>query len=151
MHAQPPSPATFRKAVEIYLRHAHAHGLPSAVRAKAETLRALPPEDLFESPIFERDPSDPRRRYAVRLGNEFYPHMKLAVERRPDGKGYLFRADTHDRHCCPPPGSREYNSFVGLMKRNEKIAAEIEAAWTEAGLETFKSYLREDLARRGKT
>jgi hypothetical protein len=38
--------------------------------------------------------------------------------------------------------------FAALKENNEKIAAEIERAWESAGLTTFKSWLRDDLARR---
>mgnify|MGYP000446834360 CR=1 FL=1 len=50
-------------------------------------------------------------RYALRLGNLSYPHMKLIIDRSPDGKGYLLRADTHDAHIQPKAGSREQAAF----------------------------------------
>jgi hypothetical protein len=74
--------------------------------------------------------------------------MKLAIDPRPDGKGFLFRADTHDRHACPPPESKEYPLFCALMEKNQRLSQQIESAWADAGLTTFKTYLRDDLARR---
>ena len=84
----------------------------------------------------------------MRLGNRYYPHMKLVIQRASDGQTFLFRADTHDKHICPPAGTPEHAEFSGLMARNQEIAQAIESAWVEQGLPTFKSWLREDLARR---
>ena len=74
--------------------------------------------------------------------------MKLVIERAPDGRGHLFRADTHDKHIRPNPQSREGRAFAELMAMNQKFAEAIEAEWASRGLATFKQFLREDLARR---
>ncbi len=74
--------------------------------------------------------------------------MKLVIDRAPDGHGHLLRADTHDGHVRPAPGSRDYHAFARLMDLNREVADRIEAAWEADGLPTFKSYLRDDLARR---
>ena len=137
------------RAIEIYLSLAYSSAPPSAVKAKLETLRSVSPEDFYQSPVFERD-SGSNQKLSLRLGNRFYPHMKLTIERSPDKLGYLFRADTHDRHACPQPGSRDYAAFTQLMENNQNIAQSIEQAWAEQHLPTFKTYLREDLARRGR-
>lgn len=132
---------------------------PSAVRARLETLKSTPQDSFYDSPVFEiqdapRTPGDPAPRdgvpirYGLRLGNLSYPHMKLMVERSPDGHGYLLRADTHDAHIQPRPGSREQAAFAGLMRENRAVADAIEARWEQAGLPTFKKFLRDDLERR---
>jgi len=142
-------PAEVIRAVEIYLKYAYPGGPPpTSVRGKVETLRTLDEEELLSAAIFERDKRLDAGKICLRLGNRFYPHMKLAIEKSPDGTKYLFRADTHDRHCAPKPGSRECEAFGQLMQKNQEIAQEIETAWAEAGVATFKTYLREDLARR---
>jgi hypothetical protein len=87
----------------------------------------------------------------LRLGNCFYPHMKLSIDQRPDREGYFFRADTHDRHICPPPASKEHAAFCELMDKNQQLSQEIETAWAEKGVPTFKTYLKEDLARRAQS
>jgi hypothetical protein len=74
--------------------------------------------------------------------------MKLVIDRAPDGRSYLLRADTHDAHCQPRPGSREGASFAELARQNRAVAEAIEAAWQAAGLPTFKKFLRDDLERR---
>jgi hypothetical protein len=125
---------------------------------------------LFRSTVFERDtgvsatspapaanpapstqvplPSDSPRRYLLRLGNRHYPHMKMVIDRAPDGQGFLFRADTHDNHVRPKPGSRDEKPFLELMEKNRQVAEAIEAAWEQEGLPTFKKFLRDDLERR---
>jgi hypothetical protein len=146
-----PQPQAVLQAIEIYLVAAYSGGKPpSAVEGRLQTLRNLACDDFFASPLFESDAQanpDPTR-YALRLGNRHYPHMKLVIERSPDGKAHLFRADTHDRHIRPKPESREYAAFTELMKQNQALAEQIEHAWAERGLNTFKSYLRRDLASR---
>jgi hypothetical protein len=139
------------KAIETYLRLAYPGAQPSAVRARMRTLRSLPDEDFFASDIFEKDSREHPNRWCLRLGNSLYPHMKLCINRRPDKRGFVFRADTHDRHCCPPPGTREYGHFCELMNKNQHMAQEIESAWEAQHLPTFKSYLKQDLANRAKT
>ena len=144
-----PAPSDLWRAVELYLKHAYPGSAPpAAVRARLDKLRAGGDDELFESELFERDVKDEPTKLSLRLGNKTYPHMKLVIERSPDGAGHLLRADTHDRHCCPAPESKEYAMFCQLMEANRKSADAVEHAWTGAGLPTFKEYLRQDLARR---
>jgi hypothetical protein len=119
---------------------------------RLETLRNTPPDSFYECPVFERDNAGgkPPTRYAIRLGNKVYPHMKIVIEPAPHGGGHLFRADTHDRHIRPAPTSREYKSFCELMETNQALAEEIEAEWARMGLATFKQFLRQDLAARAR-
>jgi hypothetical protein len=141
-----PEPAVVWRAIEAYIRIAFKSEPPSAVRSRLETLRALGDASFYDSAVFENKGDGAR--VLLRLGNRFYPHMKLAIERRPDGHGYLFRADTHDAHCCPVTTSREYQAFRQLMELNQTVAQAVELEWEKEGLPTFKTYLKEDLARR---
>ena len=145
-----PQTSAVWEAIETYLAIAYAGGKPpSAVTQRLETLRGAPADSFFDSAVFESDDAKPHpTRYALRLGNRAYPHMKLVIERSPDGRMHLFRADTHDRHIRPKPDSREYAAFSELMRMNQTTAEQIESAWAEKGLSTFKSYLRRDLASR---
>ena len=142
-----PDPAVVTQAIELYVREAYGAEIPASVRMQLSTLKSWK-GDFFRSPIIAPDYNNPPRRYTVRLGNRYYPHMKLAVELGPDEKTFLFKADTHDRHCCPGPSDPEYNPFLKLMENNQKVADAVETAWASAGIPTFKSYLRDDLARR---
>ena len=144
-----PSVPQVWSAVEVYLNFAYGGAPPpSAVRDRLASLRAAGEADFYDSPVFERDEARPPTRYLLRLGNKVYPHMKLVIERSPDGRGHLFRADTHDKHIRPNPTSREGRAFVELMAMNQKFAEAIEAEWATRGLATFKKFLRDDLARR---
>jgi hypothetical protein len=138
------------KAINAYV--AIAYGglpLPKAVRQRVDALATAVDDDgLYDLAIFEVDKAQPVTRYAIRLGNRSYPHMKLVIESAPDGRSHLFRADTHDQHVRPQPGTRDAEAFTRLMGENQLIAEQIELAWEQAGLPTFKTYLRQDLARR---
>jgi hypothetical protein len=132
-------------------KHPYDGEPPPNSAARVERLRALPENGFYDSKLFERGGSEgavnpPFMR--LRLGNTHYPHMKLSLDLRPDGIGYIFRADAHDAHCCPGADSPEYGSFRDLMEKNQAIVQAIEADWTAAGVPTFKSYLQEDLDKR---
>jgi hypothetical protein len=174
MEWQKPASATLWRAIGTYLRIAYdgetggpdslPSRTPSPVRAKLQILRSTDDRELFDSNVFERDtapaPAAPTpdssgplasnhpRRYLLRLGNRHYPHMKMVIDRAPDGRGYLFRADTHDNHVRPKPGSRDEKPFLELMEKNRLVAEAIETAWEQEGLLTFKKFLRDDLERR---
>ena len=143
-----PDPPVVWRAIDTFLNVAYGGPPPSAVRSRLETLRALDAAAFYDSPVFERRGDGGTTRILLRLGNRFYPHMKLAVERRPDRHGYLFRADTHDAHCCPATTSREYQAFRQLMELNQGVAQAVESAWERDGLPTFKTFLKQDLALR---
>jgi hypothetical protein len=143
-----PHPKQVWNAIEAYLRCAYeSTSPPPAVQKRLETLRAAGENGgFFASGVFERDSSS--KKYSLRLGNRFYPHMKLSIDERPDQRGFFFRADTHDRHICPQPASKEFAAFRELMEKNQEVAQSIESAWQDGGLPTFKTFLKQDLARR---
>jgi hypothetical protein len=145
--AEAPEPAVVDKAVEAYLKQAYEGEPPAMVRSALATLHAWRGR-YYTCPVFTKDANTPPDRYSMRLGNRYYPHMKLVIQRASDGKSFLFRADSHDRHICPPEGSPEHAEFSQLMARNQLIAQAIESAWADEGLPTFKTWLRDDLARR---
>jgi hypothetical protein len=137
------------QAIDIYLHHAYAPGIPpKAVQSRVEQLRRTDPVDLFNGPVVEHDKKNPSARHVIRLGNRLYPHMKLCIEVRPDHRGFLFRADTHDRHVRPPAGSKDAELFRQIVEHNAALSQTIEQAWAGAGIPTFRTYLKEDLARR---
>jgi hypothetical protein len=142
-----PNPSIVISAVETYLQLAYEGPPPLVVQSQVRMMRSAG-ANLYKSSVVTRDLATPPTRYAMRLGNRHYPHMKLSIELAPDDQTWLFRADTHDRHVCPPVNSPEYSQFVALMENNQKLSQAIEAAWAGQGLPTFKTFLREDLARR---
>jgi len=145
--AERPQPAVVIKAVDIYIAHAYGAEQPISVRSQLATLRAWKGE-FYRCPVIAADYNQPPRRYTLRLGNSHYPHMKLAIELTPDDKAFIFRVDTHDRHCCPAPGQPEYQPFLKLMEQNQQLAQAIEAAWEKENIPTFKAHLKDDLAKR---
>ena len=138
------------RAIDVYLANAYPGPPPAAVRTRLEALQNLAAAEFYTHASFERDTPVESSKFSLRLGNRFYPHMKLTIERSPDGQSFLFRADTHDRHCRPAAGSRECAAFEQLMEANQQIAQAIETAWADQNVPTFKTYLREDLAKRLK-
>jgi hypothetical protein len=137
-----------RRAVEAYVGAAYdGQQPPTAVRSVLATLNGWGGK-FYACPVFVNDGKSPPEKYSLRLGNRHYPHMKLVIERAPDGRSFLFRADTHDRHCCPPSGAPEHGEFCALMGKNQEAAQAVETAWADLGLATFKTWLRDDLARR---
>jgi len=137
-----PAPSEVWRAVDAYLAQAYAGAPPGPVAERLAQLRGASEAAFYESPAFERGED----RYALRLGNRFYPHMKLVVTAAPGGR-FVFQADTHDRHFldlvdASSPGLSE------LMERNAAIAHAVEAAWAALGLLTIRENLREQMARR---
>jgi hypothetical protein len=129
-----PPVVMFLRAVDVYLHIAYGESAPSAVRARVETLRAMPESDFYESAVLERD--DPRlpHRYCLRLGNASYPHMKLILVRRGSGS-YAFGVEEHDHlTTTPSPGSREWRFFQEMICHNRELAEKIETAWSQEGM-----------------
>ena len=143
----PPDQQLVMRAIDVYLRETYGAEPPVTVRSQLAVLKTWG-GPFFRAPVFVADDQPQGKRYSMRLGNRHYPHMKLRIEPSPDGSRYLFRADSHDRHVCPPTTSPEYEAFRDLMEKNQKVVESVESAWADAGVPTFKTYLREDLARR---
>ncbi len=135
-------------AIDSYMKRAYDGMPPASVRVRLDVLHSQPPEVFQECKVFEKDTHLPPNRYSLRLGNRAYPHMKLTIERINEDSDFFFKADTHDRHCCPRPESPEYHAFLSLMEANEALSKQIESEWVAAGIPTFREFLRDDLARR---
>jgi hypothetical protein len=143
-----PDAALVQKAIDVYLSNAYpGDGPPMTVRSMVSTLRTYA-GDFFKAPTFVKDDPKNPRKYTLRLGNKHYPHMKLVYELGPDARTFLFRADSHDAHCCPPAGTPEHDAFRALMQANQETVTAIENAWAAADLPTFKTFLKVDLAKR---
>jgi hypothetical protein len=134
-----------RRAIDMYLSAAYPNERPAKLETTLHTLATCTGHPL-ECQVFVHTDSPPR--FSLRLGNSFYPHMKLVVEQAPDESLWLYRVDTHDRHVCPKESSPEYAAFCELMSRNQKLAESVEAEWERGDVPTFKHFLREDLKRR---
>jgi hypothetical protein len=142
------------QAVDVYVQRAYPAGaLPPSTHQRIEALRALPPSDPVPESLLEKD-TGATSGYALRLGQPLYPHMKLIIEAAPasdPATSFLFRVDTHDRHLHAAPGSPDAAWLASIRNSNKQITDQIEAAWSDAGLPTFKDYLRQQLeARKAK-
>jgi hypothetical protein len=144
---QLPTPDALLSAIEIYLARAYPGQIPAAVRNRVQQIRDAGP-DWQTSPAIERKTIDGSLHLAIRLGNPFYPHMKLAIDTRPTDDSFVFRVDTHDSHISPSPQSGEYEAFAALVRRNQQLASTIETQWESAALPTLKGCLKQELARR---
>lgn len=143
-----PTGVEIDQAIAIYLQLAYGDAtFPASVHQRLEQLRGAG-ESMWESPAWEKDALVAPSRYNLRLGNPWYPHMKLTVEQSPDGEGYLLRVDTHDHHIQVDPKNAGYTAFCQLQEKNQQLAQAIETAWENQSLTTFNSYLRQDLLRR---
>ena len=148
MSGNKPDAALVQRAIDVYVKTAYPDGPPVAVRSMLATERSWAGH-LTDAPVFIKDDQKSPTKFSMRLGNASYPHMKLVIERAPDEQqGFLFRADAHDAHCCPPAGTPEHDAFRQLMTKNQEVISEIEQAWAAAGVPTMKTYLQADLARR---
>jgi hypothetical protein len=137
---QCPAPVVVWRAIDAYLAVAYDGPAPAPVAERLAKLRAAADGAFYECEVFERADE----RCALRLGNRFYPHMKLVMVPAPDGR-VVFRADTHDRHfvdLIQPSDTR----FAELLARNEAIARAIEDAWSACGLLTLRECMREQIA-----
>lgn len=140
-----PGTEEIRQAVSVYLRHAYPGGAP------ASTSRFLPPPGQPLGPwlmadLTERDPADAPlaqvRSFAMRIGNEHYPHMKLRLSRPPNEREFVFSVDSHDAILSAPAGSPDSEALEELKRGNARIASAVHGAWDAAGLLTERNYLR---------
>ncbi len=107
------------KAVKTYLSIAYPDGeLPQNVRSVLQTLENS--ENIFKERVFE-NPSEGI--YSLRLGNMFYPHMKLVV--KIEENDLLFDVDTHDSPERIPPTLPGYDRFKRIIKFNAEVKEKI--------------------------
>jgi hypothetical protein len=147
MPAPDPDFAEITRAIGLYLAQAYPGDPTASVRRLLATIENSS-GDALRCPAFVPERCAGPTRYTLRLGNQFYPHMKLVLEAAPDESRFLYRADTHDAHIRPATTSPEYSAFCELMQKNQRIAEAIGRAWDLADIPTFKQYLREDILRR---
>jgi len=140
-----PSADEIRRAVELYLAAAYGDDRPAAVD-RLMPGEAFEPGSYLMSDRVERTPDScglrEVRSFALRLGNRWYPHMKLRISRPPNERVYLFCVDCHDAMLQAPAGSPDGPALEQLKRHNASLAAAIDAAWDAAGLPTEKGFLR---------
>ena len=145
-----------RRAVDIYLALAYPTKPPSdAVRRRLEWDTALDAATLLSKPPFERATKPGGGVgppiFALRLGNERYPHMKLQIQPWTNAAKFLLSVNTHDQILTIDPDADDADAFRSLQAENQRLKESIENAWDQNGLPTFLRYLREYLDGRGET
>jgi hypothetical protein len=152
--------------MELYLQAAYPppQGVPAGLAPRVDAVRGLDPaSDVPLDTLLERDPANTLPSFALRLGQPMYPYMKLVVDEAPpiappipgspsaamaDTGDFILRVDSHDRHLHAPAGSPDAAWLASVRASNKELGERIEAAWAEAGLPTFKTYLRRRLQER---
>ena len=140
-----PTAEDIRRAVDLYVHHAHGGTAPSLVADLVPPEAFDPRQWLGGSTVEPMPPDVPFERvrsFALRLGNSRYPHMKLRISRAPQESGYLFSVDCHDAFLTAPAGSPDHEPLEALKRHNADLAAAIIAEWESAGLPTERTYLR---------
>lgn len=140
-----------REAVSVWLQNAYPRGnLNEAVRSRLAVLDAARPlSELLGDLPFEHYTVDAPSRcevYALRLGCEEYPHLKLEIRPFPNRFGFVFWVNTHDQFFTPDARCRDADRWAQLMLRNRELKEQIEHAWAEHDLPTFTSAMRESLS-----
>jgi len=153
---QTPLPGTeaLKDAIDIYLSRPYPAGTDERISQKFTV-----PDDcdlavwLIEA-VGEPEPADADidslRSIALRLGNEFYPNMKLRLTRPPGDDIFLLMVDSHDVMLTAPPGSPDQEALEELKAANATIAGDITGAWDAAGLPTERNYLRDKIRQARK-
>jgi CheY-like chemotaxis protein len=87
---------------------------------------------------FERDFHDVSlRRYTLRLGNAFYPHMKLVLQDFLLPDHFSFSVDSHDDHFDVGPECFDYEAWLKIKQQNAALKLAIEEAWVKKGIPTL--------------
>jgi hypothetical protein len=84
--------------------------------------------------------------FAFRLGCTHFPHLKLQAVW--SSRGWVFGVDTHDHFVASglPESSPEAQAWRLVLEANRQLKEQIELAFANAGLTTFHTLLRADLA-----
>jgi hypothetical protein len=161
-----------REACRIFLSLAYAGGAGGVPESKrfllalpsgASALEFLGTQESAKSCCqVTSGKADGKKALLIRLGCSHYPHLKLKAQGCPppdptegrigdDGSPeHVFSVDTHDAFSSsqffPPPGQAEAESWREIQGKNAALKQVIEAAWEEAGIQTFNAILRRGLA-----
>jgi len=137
------------RAVGIYLEQAYPGGnVPGNRSHFVGWSESSPLDELLKTKGIERPAENgPSQtiRCALRVGNQWYPHMKILVCSVGTEDDIIFAVDTHDQLKLPP-GSPEEAMFRELQARNQQLARHVENLWEQSGVPTQAGVLRQYLA-----
>jgi hypothetical protein len=143
--------ALLGRACHTFLTVAYPSGpasIPPTKRRFLDLPADEPLEPLLVPPLCEvlRTPEGAIRGFALRLGREGYPHLKLQIIRAEPGLDCVFAVDTHDTLRLEPdhPDAARWQH---LQAANCALKERIEQAWDAEGVLTFNGLLRRELKR----
>lgn len=138
-------------AIGIYLKLAYPSGRwPDVVERRLNLIEQGPLAQILDRRPFEKSTRltiNSGSIYSLRLGNEFYPCMKLQIQPWPNLATYLLSVNTHDEVASSLCASTsmanpDHEAFQVLQQRNQALKEAIEQAWDSAGLPTFHRYMQ---------
>ena len=149
-----PRADALKEAISIYVSRAYPDGADERTSQKFTVpddcdLAGWLIEDVGEPEPADAD-IDSLRSIALRMGNAFYPNMKLRLTRPPGSDIFLLMVDSHDVMLAAPPGSPDHEPLEALKAANAAIARDITGAWDAAGLPTERNYLRDKIRQARK-
>jgi len=138
MQLQAMTVGLLRRALAVYAEVAWAGGAMPAVDLPGKdsdpvsvALPAFTDETL-------RAGDNPTHRYTLRLGNPWYPFMKLVLQEHLVEGEYFLSVDTHDQMFaeCGEGDAAEAEELESLKCKNLEVKEAVEAAWGRADLPT---------------
>ena len=136
------------EAINVYLTHAYGQTeeLPEQISKLLPKKSEFDPKTWIMSDMVERNPEDSSfeevKTASFRLGNMFYPNMKLRLAKVPNENFFLLSVDSHDAILHAPEGSPDHAMLEQLKAANAEIANKIQTQWDEMGLPTDRNYMR---------
>lgn len=139
------------RAIWLYLDGAYFRtSVPAKVIEKTCFPTSAPLDEILNSKkIVESHIIDPEQnieKYYIRLGNDFYPHMKLCVCKLPHNGSYICAVDTHDQHVLDilPRDSDQWQEFNLIHQKNMSLKKRIEKRWRREKVPTEQGYLEKE-------
>jgi len=130
-----------QQALNVYVGVAYENApLPLTVKTRVNFIREFAGDslaDLLAHDVVEQFPPDAEgpavTGYAIRLGNDKYPHMKLALLRVAEND-WRFAVDCHDGAFEVEPTSPDKPRAQALKDCNSALRSKVEDSWRDADL-----------------
>ncbi len=122
------------RAIEVYLRVAWG-GDSSKRWPKFDFRQARTIDEALEGFTDERRLGK-MRKYTLRLGNRFYPYMKLVFQELLVRDKFFFAVDTHD-DLAVESHFADFDGWLEIKRANAEIKEQLEREWQAAEIPTF--------------
>lgn len=135
------------QALDVYFQTAFGSvPVPAKSQPFARADQCATIEEILSLKGVEKGAPEPGRgeRFLLRLGNPWYPHMKVIVSTNADGSEVIFAVETHDLFEVPA-NSPEAGAIRELQERNRTLARTVEESWERANVPTQAGVMREYL------